>query len=164
MTDRKVLLSACTERCREPIRIEHFITQKHNKKSTWLSYNQTTYYLYVLILVQIQNHCHKRNSCRPIKMQKFQRADTRVSSMKNTSVRDLKKETINVLREKAWRDYMIDWYLNKLDLTCDRKPLPIIDLNPTGLNHVNLKVVRYVFLPVKIEEVVHSMEATKMNE
>ena len=58
---------------------------------------------------------------------------------------------------------MIDWYLNKLDLTCDKKPLPFINFNPTSLNHIILKVVEYVFLPVKIEEFVHSMEATKMN-
>ena len=58
---------------------------------------------------------------------------------------------------------MVDWYLNKLDLTCDRNPLPFIDINPTGLNHTIFKVVQYVFLPVKIEEFVLSMEATKMN-
>ena len=58
---------------------------------------------------------------------------------------------------------MVDWYLNKLDLTCDRKPLPAIDINPTSLNHINLKVVQYVFLPVKKEEFVHSVEARKMN-
>ena len=33
-------------------------------------------------------------------MQYFQRADTRVSSMKNRSVGSLKRETINVQREK----------------------------------------------------------------
>ena len=37
--------------------------------------------------------------------------------------------------KKAWRVYMIDWYLNKLDLTCNRKPFPIIGINPTDLNH-----------------------------
>ena len=83
--------------------------------------------------------------------------------MKNRSVSGLKRETFNVQREKAWRDYIVDWYLKKLDLTCDMKPLPLIDINPTGLNHIILKVVQYVFLPVKIEEFVHSMEATKMN-
>ena len=36
---------------------------------------------------------------------------------------------------KAWRDYMVDWYLNKLDFSCDRKPLPFRDINPTNLNH-----------------------------
>ena len=75
-------------------------------------------------------------------MQFFQRADTRVSSMKNRSISGLKRETINVQREKAGRDSMVDWYLNKLDLTCDRKPLPLIDINPTGLNHIILKVVQ----------------------
>ena len=59
---------------------------------------------------------------------------------------------------------MVDCYLNKLDLTCDRKPPPFIDIKPNGLNHIILKVVQYVFLPVKIEEFVHSMEATNMNE
>ena len=83
--------------------------------------------------------------------------------MKNRSVSGLKQETINVQREKAWRDYMIDWYLNKLDSTCDRKPLPFIHFDPTGLNHIILKVVQYVFLPAKTEEFEHSMAATKMN-
>ena len=58
---------------------------------------------------------------------------------------------------------MVDWYLNKLDLTCDRKPLPVLDINPTGVKHIILKVVQYGFLPVKIGEFEHSMEATKMN-
>ena len=59
---------------------------------------------------------------------------------------------------------MVDWHLNKLDLTCDRKPFPFIDINATDLNHMILKVVQYEFLPVKIEEFVLSVEATKMNE
>ena len=63
---------------------------------------------------------------------------------------------------KAWGDYMVDWYLKKMDLTYDRKPLPFIDNNPTD-EPEKLKVVQYVFLSVKIEESVHSMEATKMN-
>ena len=58
---------------------------------------------------------------------------------------------------------MVDWYLKKLDLTGDGKPLPFIDINPTGLNHIILKVVQYVLLSVKIEEFVHSMKATKMS-
>ena len=82
--------------------------------------------------------------------------------MKNRSVGGLKRETINEQREKAWRDYMLDWYLKELDLTCDRRPLPFIDINPTCLNHIILKIVQYVFLSVKIEEFVHLMEATKM--
>ena len=41
-------------------------------------------------------------------MQWFQRADTQVSSVKNRSLSGLKRETINVQREKAWRDYMVD--------------------------------------------------------
>ena len=57
---------------------------------------------------------------------------------------------------------MVDRYLNTLDLTCDRNPLPFIDIKPTDLNH-DLKEVQYVFLPVKIEESVHSIEAIKMN-
>ena len=36
---------------------------------------------------------------------------------------------------KAWRDYMLSWYLKKFDLTCDKKPLTFIDINPSGLNH-----------------------------
>ena len=58
---------------------------------------------------------------------------------------------------------MVDWDLKKLDLTCDREPLPFIVINSTGLNHIFLKVVQKVFLPLKIEEFVHSMEETKMN-
>ena len=58
---------------------------------------------------------------------------------------------------------MVDWYLNKMDLTCERKPLPFIDINASGLNHIILKVVQYVFLPVKIEEFGHSSETTKKN-
>ena len=96
-------------------------------------------------------------------MQEFQGAVTRVSSMKNRSVGGLKRETINVQREKSWRDYIVDCYLNELGLTRERKPLPFIDINPTCLNYIFLKVVQNVFLPVKIEEFVHSMEATKMN-
>ena len=38
--------------------------------------------------------------------------------------------------KKASRDYMVDRYLNKMDLTCDRKPLLFIDLKPTDLNHI----------------------------
>ena len=57
---------------------------------------------------------------------------------------------------------MIDWYLNKLDLTCHRNPLPFIDINPTDLNH-DLEVVQYVFPLVKLEQSVQSMEAIKMN-
>ena len=58
---------------------------------------------------------------------------------------------------------MVDCYLKKLDLICDRKPLPFIDINPTALNHIILKVVQYVYLPVKTEEFVHSMQATMTN-
>ena len=39
---------------------------------------------------------------------KFQRADTRASSMKDISVSGLKRETINVQREKVRRDYIVD--------------------------------------------------------
>ena len=44
---------------------------------------------------------------------------------------------------------MVDWCLNKLDLTCDRKPILFIDINPTLLDHIILKVVQYLILPVK---------------
>ena len=83
--------------------------------------------------------------------------------MKNRSISGLKREKISVQREKTWRDYIVDRYLNKLDLTCERESVPFIDINPTCLNHIFLKVVQNVFLPVKIEEFVHSMEVTKMN-
>ena len=41
-----------------------------------------------------------KKSCRSIIMQKFQRADSRVSSMKNSSVSGWKRETINIQRQK----------------------------------------------------------------
>ena len=95
---------------------------------------------------------------------------SKVSTSWYTSIKDEKQirkwfEAKNDQRtaRKAWRDYMVDWYLNKVDLTCDRKLLRFIDINPNGLNHKTLKIVQYVFVPVKIEELVHSMEATKMN-
>ena len=37
---------------------------------------------------------------------------------------------------EAWIDYIVNCYLNILDLTCDRKPSPFIDINPTDLNYV----------------------------
>ena len=40
---------------------------------------------------------------------------------------------------KKPKDYMVDWYLNKLESACDRKPLPFIYFNPTELNHKNCK-------------------------
>ena len=36
---------------------------------------------------------------------------------------------------KAWSDYIVICYINKLNLTCDRKLLPCIDINPTYLNY-----------------------------
>ena len=65
--------------------------------------------------------------------------------MKNRSISGLKRKTINVQREKARRDYIIDWYLKKLDLTCNRKPLLFIDYNRTCLSHMFLNVVQDVF-------------------
>ena len=35
--------------------------------------------------------------------------------------------------KKAWRDYLVNCYINKLDLTCDRKPLPFLDINRSDL-------------------------------
>ena len=37
---------------------------------------------------------------------------------------------------KAWSDYVVKCYLNKLDLTCARKPIPFIHINPTDLNYI----------------------------
>ena len=34
---------------------------------------------------------------------------------------------------KAWSDYSVICYLNKLNLTCDRKLLPYIDINPSHI-------------------------------
>ena len=35
--------------------------------------------------------------------------------------------------KKAWSDYIVNCYKNKLDLTCDRKPLPFLDINRSDL-------------------------------
>ena len=40
---------------------------------------------------------------------------------------------------KAWSDYIVECYLNKLDISFDRKPLPFIDFNSTDLNHITWK-------------------------
>ena len=40
---------------------------------------------------------------------------------------------------KAWSDYVVNCYLNKLDLTCARKPIPIIHIKPTDLNFITRK-------------------------
>ena len=39
----------------------------------------------------------------------------------------------------AWSDYIVNCYLNKLDLTSASKPLPFIDNNPTDLNYISRK-------------------------
>ena len=39
------------------------------------------------------------------------------------------------IAREARSDYIVIFYLNKLNLTCDRKALPNIDLNPTCLNY-----------------------------
>ena len=43
----------------------------------------------------------------------------------------LKAENDQPTATKAWSDDIADCYLNKLDLTYDRKQLPFIDINPT---------------------------------
>ena len=40
---------------------------------------------------------------------------------------------------KAWSDYVVNYYLNKLDLTCARKPIPFIHINLTDLNYITRK-------------------------
>ena len=40
---------------------------------------------------------------------------------------------------KAWSDYVVNCYLNKLDLTSARKPIPILSINPTDLNYITRK-------------------------
>ena len=37
---------------------------------------------------------------------------------------------------KAWSNYVVNCYLNKLDLTCARKPIPFIHINPTDFNYI----------------------------
>ena len=41
--------------------------------------------------------------------------------------------------KKAWSDYIVSGYLYELDLTCDSKPLPYIDINPIDLNYITRK-------------------------
>ena len=41
--------------------------------------------------------------------------------------------------KKAWSDYIINCYFEKLDLTCDRTPLAFIDNNQSDLNYVTRK-------------------------
>ena len=40
---------------------------------------------------------------------------------------------------KARSDYVVNCYLNKLDPTCARKPIPFIHNNPTDLNYKTTK-------------------------
>ena len=40
---------------------------------------------------------------------------------------------------KAWSDYIVICYINKLNLTCDRKLLLYIDINSTCLNYKTKK-------------------------
>ena len=42
--------------------------------------------------------------------------------------------------KKLQNDYIVNCFLNSLDLTCDRKPLPYRDDNPTKLNYKKLKI------------------------
>ena len=63
---------------------------------------------------------------------------------------------------EAWSDYTVICYLNKLILTCGRKPLPYEDITDL-LELQNEKVVQNVFLPFKVVESGHSIEATKSN-
>ena len=39
--------------------------------------------------------------------------------------------------KKAWSDYIVNCSLDKMDLTCDRKPLSYININPNDLNDIN---------------------------
>ena len=40
---------------------------------------------------------------------------------------------------KTWSDDVVNCYLNKLDLTCAKKPIPFIHINPTDLNYITRK-------------------------
>ena len=40
---------------------------------------------------------------------------------------------------KAWSDYVDNCYLKILDLTCARKPIPFLHINPTNLNYITRK-------------------------
>ena len=40
---------------------------------------------------------------------------------------------------KSWSDYAVNCYLYKLDLTCNRKTIPFIYINPTDLNYKTRK-------------------------
>ena len=47
----------------------------------------------------------------------------------------LEAKTDQHIAGKFWSGYIVICFLNKLNLTCDRKPLPYIDMNPTYLNY-----------------------------
>ena len=40
---------------------------------------------------------------------------------------------------KVWSDYVVNCFLNKLVLTCARKPIPFINITPTDLNYITRK-------------------------
>ena len=40
---------------------------------------------------------------------------------------------------KTWSDYVVICFMNKLDLTCAKKPIAFIHINPTDLNYVTRK-------------------------
>ena len=41
--------------------------------------------------------------------------------------------------KEGWSDNIVNCYLIKMDLTCDRKPLPYIDIKPTDLSYITRK-------------------------
>ena len=63
---------------------------------------------------------------------------------------------------KAWSEYIVNCNLIELDSTCDRKPLPYIDIKIDQLEPHNLKVVQYVFLLFKVAESGQQIETTKV--
>ena len=48
MSHPNILLSTFAKRCRQPMRIEYYVTESHNQKSTWLITNkQPNTYMYL---------------------------------------------------------------------------------------------------------------------
>ena len=75
----------------------------------------------------------KTKSCRPVDS---------CRSCRLTSIKYIKQfrkwleaRTNQHTARKAWSDYIVICYLKNLNLTCDRKLLLYIDINPTYLNY-----------------------------
>ena len=63
---------------------------------------------------------------------------------------------------KAWSDHIAYSCLKKRHLICERKRLPVEFFTLPVCTPLILKVAQYVFLPVKVAEPRHSIEATEI--